>query len=68
MEKEKNDGIETGNTLFVLTEVYETVSGVDDHFEQAQDSGFSFIPHIEVLQNPENLVICDRGSVIQSLW
>tara|TARA_B100000029_G_scaffold41104_1_gene38259 strand:+ start:243 stop:602 length:360 start_codon:yes stop_codon:yes gene_type:complete len=68
IEEEKNDGIATGNTFFVLTEVYETVAGVDDHMQQAQDSEFSFIPHGEVLQNPESLVICDRGSVIHSLW
>ena len=30
MELENVERFETGNTLFVLTEVYETVAGVDD--------------------------------------
>ena len=35
---EIKDGEETGNITFVLTEVYETTAGVDDHFQQAQET------------------------------
>tara|TARA_Y100001934_G_scaffold266652_1_gene346370 strand:- start:1627 stop:2028 length:402 start_codon:yes stop_codon:yes gene_type:complete len=68
MEYETNDGKKTGNIIFVLTEVYETESGVDDHIKQAQDSNFSFIPHPEVLGNAESSVFCDRGKILNSLW
>ena len=32
----------TGNTCFILTEVYETAAGVADHFKQAMDSWKDF--------------------------
>ena len=32
----------TGNTCFVLTEVYETEAGVADHFQQAESSWADF--------------------------
>ena len=68
MEIEKDEeGNQTGNTLFVLTEVYESVAGVDDHYKQAEDVDFNFIPH-DMGEMTLSLTACDRGKVINSLW
>jgi hypothetical protein len=32
----------TGNTCFVLSEIYETTAGVDDHFKQAMENWKDF--------------------------
>lgn len=39
----------TGNTLFVLSEVYETDAGVTDHIEQAQSGWADFPAFVEWL-------------------
>ena len=68
MESEKDEeGNETGNTLFVLTEVYETVAGVDDHFKQASETSVNFIPN-NLAELTLSLTACDRGKIINSLW
>ncbi len=56
---------ETGNIMFVLTEVYESVAGVDDHEQQAQNS--LTLPH-DMSEGLVELTICDRGAIKHSLW
>lgn len=55
-----------GNVIFVMTEVYETVAGIDDHMEQAQGD-----PHHDLLikwwEHCKVTVIRD-GEIIHSLW
>ena len=58
-------GKETGNIMFVLTEVYESVAGVDDHEQQAQNS--LNLPH-DMSEGLVELIICDRGAIKHSLW
>ena len=36
------DSAPTGNTYFILTEIYETEAGVADHFQQAEASWEDF--------------------------
>jgi hypothetical protein len=58
---------DTGNTRYVLSEIYESPVGVEDHWNQAQDSWSDFAKMVEVIGscNPQTL---HGGSVTQSLW
>ena len=68
IELEKDEsGKETGNTLFVLTEIYESVAGVDDHYKKAAETDFKFIPN-DMAELTLSLTASDRGTVINSLW
>ena len=62
---EIKEGKETGNIMFVLTEVYESVAGVDDHEQQAQNS--LTLPH-DISEGLVEITICDRGAIKHSLW
>ena len=62
---EIKDGEETGNITFVLTEVYETTAGVDDHFQQAQET--MSLPH-DLSEGIVEKIVCDRGIIKHSLW
>tara|TARA_A100001011_G_C13594060_1_gene549397 strand:- start:24 stop:503 length:480 start_codon:yes stop_codon:yes gene_type:complete len=62
---EIEDGEETGNITFVLTEVYETTAGVDDHFQQAQET--LSLPH-DLSEGLVEKIVCDRGLIKHSLW
>ena len=57
----------TGNTRYVLNEIYETPEGIEDHWSQAQDSWSDFTKMVEVIGtcNPQTL---HGGSIAQSLW
>jgi hypothetical protein len=57
----------TGNTRYVLDEVYESPAGIEDHWSQAQESWSDFGRMVEVIGscNPQTL---HRGSIAQSLW
>jgi hypothetical protein len=57
----------TGNTRYVLDEVYESPEGIQDHWSQAQQSWSDFGRMVEILGtcNPQTL---HGGSVTQSLW
>ena len=57
---EIKDGEETGNITFVLTEVYETTAGVDDHFQQAQET--LSLPH-DLSEGIVEKIVCDRGLI-----
>ena len=54
-----------GNIIFVLTEVYETMAGVEDHYKQAgdvewRDDWDKFIDQCQV--------IAGGASIVHSLW
>ena len=55
-----------GNVIFVLTEVYETVAGIEDHIEQAQGD-----EHHDALikwMDQCNVTFIREASIIHSLW
>jgi hypothetical protein len=57
----------TGNTRYVLNEVYESAAGIQDHWEQAQKSWADFPGMLKTLGkcNPQTL---HSGTIAQSLW
>ena len=57
---------ENGNVIFVMTEVYETTAGIDDHIAQAQDDEH----HDLLLKWWErcNVTFVRDGEIIHSLW
>ena len=57
----------TGNTNFILTEVYESMAGVEDHFKQAQESWDIFPAFVNWLGACKSSVV--PAAVIEhSLW
>ena len=59
------DEAETGNITFVLTEVYETKAGVDDHFQQAQET---LSLRNDLCEGLVEKIVCDCGLIKHSLW
>jgi hypothetical protein len=57
----------TGNTYFVLTEIYETVAGVADHFQQTTASWKDF-PAIAQWMEKCKVTFVPAASIINSLW
>ena len=57
----------TGNTSYVLSEVYETEAGVADHFQQAMDSWSDFPSFVAWLDNCTISGVA-ASPVINSLW
>ena len=57
----------TGNTRYVLDEIYESPDGIDDHWQQAQASWADFGAMVELISscNPQSL---HAGEVAASLW
>ena len=57
----------TGNTRYVLSEVYESAAGIQEHWEQAQKSWGDFPAMAESINkcNPQTL---HNGTIAQSLW
>ncbi|HZS61307.1 MAG TPA: hypothetical protein VFA43_18665 [Gemmatimonadaceae bacterium] len=58
---------ETGNTRYVLNEIYESPEGIADHWQQAQASWDDFPSLVEVVSrsSPQSL---HAGTVASSLW
>ena len=58
---------ETGNTRYVLDEVYESPAGIEEHWRRAQDSWKDFGAMVELIAscNPQTM---HGGSIAQSLW
>jgi len=58
---------DTGNTRYVLDEVYESPEGIDDHWQQAQTSWDDFGSLVELISasSPQSL---HCGEVVTSLW
>lgn len=58
---------DTGNTRYVVNEIYESPAGIQDHWTQAQASWDDFGAMVEVISscNPQTL---HSGNIAQSLW
>jgi hypothetical protein len=57
----------TGNTNFILTEVYESMAGVEDHFKQAQESWENFSDFVNWLGACKSIVV-PAAEIEHSLW
>ena len=57
----------TGRTLFILSEIYETKDGVDDHQRQAQENWKDYQPYISWLQKCEVRGVA-AADIEQSAW
>ena len=57
----------TGNTIFVLTEIYETAAGVEDHFNQAQSNWKDFPALVKWLEKCK-ITGLPAAPIINSLW
>jgi len=57
----------TGNTNFILAEVYESVAGVEDHFKQAQESWENFPAFVNWLGECKSSVV-PAAPIEHSLW
>ena len=57
----------TGNTCYVLSEIYETEAGVADHFEQAEASWQDFPALGKWLENCKVTGVA-AAPIINSLW
>jgi hypothetical protein len=57
----------TGNTRYVLNEIYESPAGIDDHWQQAQQSWGDFAAIVQIINscNPQTL---HCGEIAESLW
>ena len=55
-----------GNVIYVLTEVYETVAGIDDHIEQAQ--GDAHHDALSKWMEQSNVTFIRDAEIIHSLW
>ena len=56
----------TGNTCFVLTEIYDSKAGVVDHFEQTQ--GWEDFPALGKWMEKCKVTFVSAASIINSLW
>lgn len=61
------DSEPTGNTCFILTEVYETEAGVANHFEQAESSWEDFPAVVEWMEECSVSGV-PAARIINSLW
>jgi len=57
----------TGNTCFILNEVYETEAGVADHFQQAM-AGWSDFPALGAWLEKCKVTGAAAAPISQSLW
>ena len=57
----------TGNTCFVLNEIYETEAGVADHFQQAASSWQDFPAFMEWLEKC-TVTAVPAAPIFNSLW
>jgi hypothetical protein len=57
----------TGNSRYVLNEIYESPAGIEDHWQQSQKSWKDFSAMVAILSasNPQTL---HGGVISQSLW
>ena len=61
------DSEPTGNTIFVLSEVYQTDAGVMDHFEQAAATWADFNAIVNWLEKCDTTMVL-RARIFNSLW
>jgi hypothetical protein len=57
----------TGNTRYVLSEIYESPAGIEDHWQQSQKTWRDFSAMLAILRasNPQTM---HGGMISQSLW
>ena len=58
---------QTGNTCFILSEIYETEAGVADHFQQAQSSWQDFQAFVKWLDECKTTLV-PAAPIFNSLW
>lgn len=61
------DSAPTGNTCFILSEIYDTEAGVADHGQQAQSSWQEFPDIVEWVKKC-NVTGTPMARIINSLW
>ena len=57
----------TGNTRYVLNEIYESPDGISDHWHQAQASWTDFGAIVEILASCDTQTL-HSGEIAASLW
>lgn len=57
----------TGNTVFVLSEVYESPAGLQDHWQQAQENWKDF-GALNQWMGKCNFTLVNGAKIIHSLW
>ena len=57
----------TGNRCFVLTEIYESIAGVADHFEQTNES-WGDLPAMRKWMEKCKVTFPSAASIFNSLW
>ena len=57
----------TGNTLFILNEIYETNAGVTDHFQMSQSSWQDFPALLKWLEKCK-VTGLPAAPIVNSLW
>lgn len=57
----------TGNTRYVLSEVYASPAGIENHWRLSQESWSDFGAMVEVLSSCDTQTL-HSGSLAQSLW
>jgi hypothetical protein len=57
----------TGETRYVLNEIYESSAGIEDHWQQAQNSWSDFGRLVEILGSLDVQTL-HAGSITASLW
>ena len=66
---EMKDGKETGNLALMLTEIYNNQVGIDDHFEQAQNSDSYYRDNIDDFTKMcESRVTIQSAQILESMW
>jgi hypothetical protein len=60
------DSDETGNTVFVLSEVYESPAGLEDHFDQSEE--WDDIGALGDWMETAEVLRVDGTEIIHSLW
>ena len=61
------NSVPTGNTCFILTEIYETEAGVADHFQQAT-TGWKDFPALGQWMEKCRVTMVAAAPIINSLW
>lgn len=57
----------TGNTRYVLNEIYESPAGIEDHWQQSQKTWKDFSAMVDIL-SASNVQTLHGGVISQSLW
>jgi len=57
----------TGNTVYVLSEIYETEAGVEEHFQQAE-AGWQDLPAVGKWMENCKVTGVTAAPIINSLW